>query len=399
MGIELNHASVKLLSVIGITLGLLLPLSQVENQIGARRDHEDEAERQVAKGWGQNVELRSAILVTPSTSLESTSANTLITIETQEKKRGVFRFPVFTATARTKVTFTVPARRPGPKGFQAMSDRAIFTVRPRAAIQHFTVKDGSGKEVKATLVDEGIRVMLGDGPDAYSQELEFEVVTRGTGPVTYTSASDHDSVEMNGNWTKPKYLEDLLPDRSALSAKGFEAFWELYALPQEGDGPRQTRQIGLSHLWIGTDYAMIERATRYGVLFIALTFLLVLIVEFVGRVAVHPLQYGLIGAALSIFYLLLLAFSESVGFDWAYVISSGAVTALIVLYAKGFVKSARYVRLIFTQQIILSIFFYTLLSLEERSFLVGSIGLFIALAAFMLGTRKVDWYAATVGRT
>ncbi len=140
---------------------------------------------------------------------------------------------------------------------------------------------------------------------------------------------------------------------------------------------------------------MIEKAVKYGILFIALTFILVFIVEFVSKAKIHPLQYGLIGLSISVFYLLLLAISETVGFDIAYLISSLAVTGLIVFYVKGFLNQKKFVRMILTEQIVLNGFFYTLLSLEESAFLIGSLGLFIALTIFMMITRKFDWYSGS----
>ena len=107
------------------------------------------------------------------------------------------------------------------------------------------------------------------------------------------------------------------------------------------------------------------------------------------------MQYGLMGLAISVFYLLLLAISESTGFDIAYGISTAAVTGLILFYIKGFIREVKFVRMILCEQLVLSGFFYLLLSLEESAFLVGTIGLFIVLTAFMAVTRKFDWYNST----
>ncbi len=200
---------------------------------------------------------------------------------------------------------------------------------------------------------------------------------------------------MVGNWTKPKFIDEILPTDTITSSKGFEATWTLNALPKWENGSREVKSIGLNHLWISTDYSMIEKAVKYGILFIALTFILIFIVEFMSKAKIHPLQYGLIGLSISIFYLLLLAISESLGFDIAYLLSSLAVTGLIVFYVRGFLNQKKFVKMVLIEQIILSTFFYILLALEEKAFLIGSIGLFVALSVFMTITRKFDWYTGS----
>ena len=77
------------------------------------------------------------------------------------------------------------------------------------------------------------------------------------------------------------------------------------------------------------------------------------------------------------------------------VISSGAVTGLIIFYVRGFLSEKKFTRMILIEQIVLSAFFYVLLSLEEHALLIGSLGLFLALGLFMAITRKFDWYSGS----
>ncbi|RYZ83952.1 MAG: cell envelope integrity protein CreD, partial [Proteobacteria bacterium] len=210
------------------------------------------------------------------------------------------------------------------------------------------------------------------------------------------SNSDQDTVKILGNWTKPKFSDEILPAQSKLDQNGFEAVWNLNSLPKFEDSSRTNKTVGLTHLWVGSDYSKIEKAIKYGILFIALTFLMVFIIEMRSKIKIHPFQYGLIGISISLFYLLLLAISEVIGFDAAYAIATGAVTTLIGFYVHGFIKDKVFIRTIIAEQVLLSGFFYLLLSLEESAFLVGTLGLFMALAAFMSLTRKFDWYSNAV---
>ena len=138
---------------------------------------------------------------------------------------------------------------------------------------------------------------------------------------------------------------------------------------------------------------MSDRATKYGLLFIALTFVGVGAVEVMRRVRVHPIQYLLVGAALALFFLLLVSLSEHLPFDAAYLAASGACTLLLAFYGR-FVLGGTRAGLAFGAAIgALYGVLYVLLQLEQRALLFGSLLLFAVLAAAMVATRRIDWYA------
>lgn len=398
---ELNAVTKKVTTIIVLTLILIMPLTQVETQLRSRKEYEVIAQNEVAKGWGKNVTIGSPKLILSENILYPTTSETNMNIESKEKKRGVFFVPIYLLSLKSKFMFSKPISKNHTTQKSILnlkSDYILLSVYPIDSIQNFKVKNiTNGKELKAMLTDEGIKLPLNEltNEDVFTHQIEIEMTTRGTGLITYESNSDLDKVRVSGNWKKPKFSDEILPTDSKLSSNGFEAQWTLNSLPKWEDGSRVVKSIGIHHLWVNTDYSKIEKTIKYGVLFISLTFLLVFILEFISGVKVHPLQYGLIGLTVSIFYLLLLAISEATGFNTAYLISSFAVTGLIVFYVQGFLKQKKFIKMILGEQIILSSFFYILLSLEERAFLIGSIGLFIALAIFMTVTRNFDWYSGT----
>lgn len=398
---DLNGVTKKVFIILGLVLALMIPLSQVEDQINSRRDYETVAQKEVAKGWGDNVTFGSPVVSSAEGKVYPASSETTIEVDSKEKKRGLFRVPVYVATLKTRVTFTKLTTQKietANDSKLADSDHLTLPVKPIAAIQSIKVRElSTATELKTRLTEDGIHLSVTELPnrDFFNNQLEIEIAARGTGPLTYESNSDQDKVKMVGNWPKPKFIDEILPTETKLSPKGFEASWTLNALPKWQDLSRTVKSIGLSHLWIGTDYSMIERTVKYGILFIALTFLLVFIVEFMSKARIHPFQYGMIGLSISLFYLLLLSISETTGFDIAYVISSLAVTGLIVFYVRGFLNQKRFVKMILTEQVVLSTFFYVLISLEESAFLIGSLGLFLALSIFMTLTRRFDWYSGS----
>jgi inner membrane protein len=399
---KFDYLTGKVLIILGLALALLIPLTQVENQIGDRREYEKVAQKQIAEGWGDEVRFSSPYLKGAGPTVNPTASDTVLAVDSKEKKRGVFQVPVYVATMTTKISFT-----PAPEGKESAKNSSqteylIVPIKPTGSIQNFRIKDvTTGKALKGKLTDDGIKVAADELPSKtfYGRDLEVEVVSRGSGLLTYHSNADQDVVRMSGNWKKPKFLEDVLPTDTRLNKNGFEAQWTLNALPKWDNGKREAKIVGLTHLWVGTDYVLIERAVKYGILFIVLTFLMVFIVEFMANVKIHPLQYASIGLAISLFYLLLLALSESIGFHFAYLTSTFAVTGLIVFYVRGFLKQKKFTYMIFGEQITLSGFFYTLLSIEESAFLVGSLGLFAALAVFMAVTRNFDWYSGSFAKS
>jgi inner membrane protein len=139
-------------------------------------------------------------------------------------------------------------------------------------------------------------------------------------------------------------------------------------------------------------YSLADRATKYGVLFIGLTFLGVALTEVMRRARVHPVQYLLVGSALAIFFLLLVSLSEHMAFVWAYAGAAGACTALLAFYGAHVLGGWR-MGLAFGAAIaLLYAVLYQLLQQEQTALLLGSGLLFVVLAAVMVLTRRFDWY-------
>ena len=135
-----------------------------------------------------------------------------------------------------------------------------------------------------------------------------------------------------------------------------------------------------------------DRATKYGLLFIALTFVGVGAVEVMRRIRVHPIQYLLVGSALAVFFLLLVSLSEHVAFAVAYLAAAAACTALLTFYGSFVLRGGRAGALFGAAIATLYGALYALLQLEQTALLLGSVMLFAVLAAMMVATRHIDWY-------
>lgn len=156
------------------------------------------------------------------------------------------------------------------------------------------------------------------------------------------------------------------------------------------DGPQsQSATIGLIE---PVDlYSQVDRSVKYGFLFIGFTFLAFLMFDIVAGAKVAAAEYLLTGAGLVLFFVLLLALAEVVGFMWAYLIAGCAITILLTAYSAAVLKSWVRARLIGGLLIGLYATLYVLLNLEAYSLIIGSLLLFVALAVVMWATRAIDW--------
>ena len=156
----------------------------------------------------------------------------------------------------------------------------------------------------------------------------------------------------------------------------------------------EASRFGLDLVTPVDEYRMAERSTKYAGLFILLTFATIWLIEVLGRVRVHPIQDLLVGAAMCLFYLLELALSEHLGFASAYTVAAVAVVALIASYSLAALNSPRRAGIVGGLVAALYAYLYVLLKNEDYALLLGSVGLFLMLAAVMYLTRRIDWHAA-----
>ena len=249
-------------------------------------------------------------------------------------------------------------------------------------------------------------------------EVQLELM--GTEHLALVPLGTATNIHLTSNWPHPSVGGQFLPLERTISDKGFDATWRVSALAStaqqdvlQGRGlcavgagsvaddeptagkPRTgcTETLGVTFIDPTNTYALSNRATKYGLLFIALTFVAVGLFELMRALRVHPVQYLLVGAAISIFFLLLVSLSEQLSFTVAYAIAAGACVLLLTYYAshilQGWKRGLPFGAGIATLYGLL----FVLLRLEQKALVVGAIALFMVLALVMMLTRKVDWYA------
>jgi inner membrane protein len=252
----------------------------------------------------------------------------------------------------------------------------------------------------------GISVPLDKLPQGSAQEVDFsfDLDLMGMERLSFIPTARETRVVLKADWAHPSFFGKFSPD-SKVGKNEFSADWktsffstnapQTYAACAVGDQCAEFRgnEFGVSLIQPADLYLQLERANKYGFLFIGLTFAAFFLFEVLKSLAVHPLQYSLVGLALAMFFLLLVSLSEHLGFLEAYGIASGACVGLIVLYLGAVLAS--WWRALGIGALLAGLYgvLFMLLRSEDNALLMGSLFLFVLLGAVMLGTRRIDWYA------
>jgi len=230
-------------------------------------------------------------------------------------------------------------------------------------------------------------------------KFSYQLKIRGSGQLSFVPLSGNSNFSIQSPWPNPSFSGTTLPTRRTVSESGFKATWHFNNanLPfntflKDVSLDTKNYAFGVSMVQPADQYSKTERSIKYAILFVGLTFSLFFIMEIMQNKPVHPVQYILIGIALVIFFTLLLAVSEYVVFDIAYLIASFVTVAMISLYAKSHFKKWKVAVIFGLITGLLYTFIFVLIRLEDTALLVGSIGLFVVLALVMYASRGINWY-------
>jgi len=239
------------------------------------------------------------------------------------------------------------------------------------------------------------------GTLAEGRRVELEFVLDGTRSLSVVPVGDDTRVSLASTWPHPLFGGSFAPNERHIDDAGFKAEWAVSSLASAAQEQlrRELRSDGgaVEALEVALVdpvdvYTQVDRASKYGILFVLLTFVGFALFELIRRLRIHPLQYLLVGLALAIFFLLLLSLSEHIAFWQAYLVSAVACIGLQGFYLSGVLRSWRHGLGFATLLTLLYGVLYLLLASENNALLMGSLLLFGILAAIMWLTRKVDWY-------
>jgi inner membrane protein len=228
----------------------------------------------------------------------------------------------------------------------------------------------------------------------HSCSIKFSL--NGSEQLLFTTSGRENKLEMHSVWSNPSFTGVKLPDTRQIKDSGFTANWKYMnrSLPQVW----KNNFYDLSASVLGADlmipvdsYDKTERSVKYALLCIILTFAAFFLVETIYKKPLHLVQYGLAGLALVLFYTLLLSISEYTGFNLAYFVAGIATIGLVTWYVGGVMRSSKLALFISFVLAIVYSYIFCIIQLQDYALLMGSIGLFVALAIIMYFSRKLHW--------
>lgn len=236
----------------------------------------------------------------------------------------------------------------------------------------------------------------------------FGLELRGMRSMKFALLAETSEVGLEANWPHPSFSGELLPESREVSDDGFNATWKASSFSYNVSGALEqcrkgdcsgllSRAVGFELIQPVDVYQQSERSIKYALLFIVLTFVVLVLFELLKKLRVHPVQYTLVGFALLVFYLLLISLSEHFDFLRAYVVAALASTGLLTLYFGAILHSHKLGAMLGAGLAGLYALLYMILQAEENALLMGSVLIFVVLAVLMLATRNFDWYALTAG--
>jgi inner membrane protein len=350
-------------------------------------------------------------------------------VDSDVRKRSLFKVPVY----RTNLDFRARFDLTGVTGQVANAtydwSRAELLVGASDArgAQADIVFDANGRKVLAVPASNVSEMGLQMAPQSGRERMPMESGMRFFGapaPFAAPDAKFNVNASMNfsgaqrlavlafaktttfaakGDWPDPSFDGGFLPTTRAVNDDGFTAKWSVpfiaRGVPAAGGAEAISRlgqtALGVSFIEPANPYQSVSRSLKYAPMFVGLVFLAYFLFESMARRRVHPAQYVLIGLAQIIFYLLLLALAEQVGFDLAFLLSAGATVALISAYAGWVFESRRQGVIALVAFTALYTLIYVLMRLEDFALLIGALTSFAAIAAVMYFTRGIDWYGVS----
>ncbi|HBS2281839.1 TPA: cell envelope integrity protein CreD [Klebsiella pneumoniae] len=436
----------KITTLIGCIVLLSLPLMMVRELINERADYRSEVVDAIEQSTSGSQKLAGPLIAIPIT-------ETLTRMENQKEVNYQRNWVYYWLPESLAVTGkqTVESRRVGiysgqvwhnalqikasfdPLRLAALRKTNIVLGQPRLVV---SVGDARGigaihaPEVNGNVlsVEPGLGIS-GDGAgihmpmpalaeDNKPLEIAFSLDLNGTGEFSLVPLGRNSELQLTSNWPHPGFLGSFLPTQREVSAAGYRAHWQSSWFANDmGSYFKDDMEIPWSRLpafsadvmSLADQYQLTDRATKYAILLIGLTFMAFFVFESLTRRPLHPMQYLLVGLSLVLFYLVLLvglslvlfylvllALSEHIGFTAAWLAASLSGAVMNGIYLQAVLRGWRNSLLFVAALLLLDGVMWFLLHSEDSALLLGTGVLALALSVLMFLTRRVDWYALSL---
>ncbi len=414
-----NTISKKLFGIGVVSVLCLVASFLVLGVVSEREYRFTEAKNEIATLWGASQEVLGPVLVFEKENVEKENEYTYVLpekltvhvdIEPEIRSRGVFDTIVYTEKVRVDGVFSTSDF---PNSNFDTNPKLIVSLTDTRSIEKQVVLTWGSEEIlfspgtsESFFGESGMHAPVSNTRVQKEIPFSFELTLRGSGEGKVVPVGEETIVTMSSPWKSPEFIGAFLPTEREVSEVGFTAQWKVSSFsrsyPQTWSGVDFVNKEILASSAFGVNlyervqiYTLVERSVKYAVLFILITFTAFFLFETLGKVRVHPIQYLLIGSSLALFYLLLLSFTEQIGFFKAYTLSSSMIVLLITLFSFKVVKQKLRTFIVCSMLTLLYVYMYFVLQLEEYALMFGSLLVFVLLASVMYLTRNMDWYSST----
>jgi len=431
----LNQSVLIKLALIGtLTLLLLIPSSWIQSIIVERQTRQDEVKKEISDKWSGSQLLEGPVLVLPykqfvsqkdtagKVSYKEEMTNVYILPETinivskantKILHRGIFDAVVYDTKIRVNGKFSpIELKKSGINPVNILWDKVKLNIglsdlkglKTNPAVTFGdTVYNVEPDFTSLSLFSNNLVILPNlNAVKNTALDFSFDLDLRGSNELNFQHVGKNTSVKVERKWDNPSFTGRYLPEDRKVDDDGFIVTWKMphfnrpYAQQwMEEDAhmhsAKNDASFGVKFILPVDQYQQTMRSAKYAILVILLAFISLFFTEIINKRRVHLLQYVLIGAAMTIYYTLLLSFSEQVGFNIAYLIASIATVTLIGIFIAMLLNNKK-PAILFSA--ILSVFYgfiFVIIQLQDLALLFGSIGLFIVVAVLMYLSARIDW--------
>lgn len=414
-----NSFTIKMILLAVMSLFLLIPLEMIKSIIQERQRNSDDIKKEISFQWAGAQTISGPVLNIPVI-INSAKNNAepyrsvfhimpekldiTGTASTEKRHRSIYEAVVYTSDIKMNGEFIIPEINISDRK-EILWDEAYYSMG---------ISDNRGIKGSITLKADSSTIVAEPGlkdNDLFASGISFPATidqsrkvlvfstslkVSGSESIHFSPLGKNTSVTLGSEWNSPGFTGNFLPMERKITDSGFEAKWLVTNLnrnfPQSWTGNAfqpESDSFGADFVLQVDHYQKSLRSSKYGILFISLTFLALLFAEFTSDERINVFHYLLLAFSLVLFFSLLNALSEQTGFNIAYLISSLATIGLIATFLKSLLRQNRIVLLISGLLVFLYAFIFVLLSLNDYAYLAGNVGLFILLAVTMRISLKL----------
>jgi inner membrane protein len=447
----------KALLLLALVLLLLVPLNMIRSLVNERGRTAAYAEADIMEAWGKELVQGGPIVIVPGIKTEEALTKTEkegekieviktpftlvispqsldinVILKTETRKRGIFSVPLFSGTLSLSGRFDpAMALTEIAANEEVFLDQAelVIALSSQKGIRKINASTWNGGELFFKPGNRGYGLFDFDwsrssgtrrDPDQsvggiYAKlpgfansaaAFHISIDIQGGRYIRFLPIAQDTHAEVSADWGAPSFQGAYLPGESTIGKQDFSAVWDVNYLSRDiplfrkdfGDDQRYTASLfGVDFFRAIDTYALNTRAVKYAILFLAVPFLTLFLLEIFAKKRIHPVPYLLSGIGNAVFYLLLLSLSEQIPFGAAYLAAALAVSAMMTLYSRSLLPSWNKSSYMGITVGVSYVLLYAVLNAESYALLIGSVGAFAALALIMFLTRKLDWHREESG--